>query len=78
MITVTVIIVSAVNFTLSIYLRGRSHKKLLEYLFFVWNPNILDGANEPIRVLEKGFRKYHEYEVCNYMYLLQTAVTAIL
>ncbi|KAK3738851.1 hypothetical protein QZH41_015070 [Actinostola sp. cb2023] len=42
--------------------KGRSHKKLLEYLFFMWNPNILDEANEPITVLEKGFRKCYEYE----------------
>ena len=43
--------------------RGRSYKRLLEYLFFMWDPSLLDGNSEPIRVLEEGFRPPLVYEV---------------
>ncbi|XP_048590343.1 leucine-rich repeat-containing protein 9 isoform X2 [Nematostella vectensis] len=42
--------------------KGRSHKKLLEYLFFMWEPDALNGENEPITVLENGFRQPSVYE----------------
>jgi hypothetical protein len=29
----------------------------------MWDPDAFDGDNEPIRVLEKGFRKSSDYEV---------------
>ena len=44
--------------------RGRSYKRLLEYLFFMWDPSLLNGNSEPIRVLEEGFRSAAVYEVC--------------
>ena len=43
--------------------RGRSYKRLLEYLFFMWDPSLVDGSSEPIRVLEEGFRPGLVYEV---------------
>ncbi|XP_068737471.1 leucine-rich repeat-containing protein 9-like isoform X3 [Montipora capricornis] len=45
--------------------KGRSYKRLLEYLFFMWDPSLLDGINEPIRVLEEGFRPAAVYEALN-------------
>ena len=51
-------------FTCFCFTRGRSYKRLLEYLFFMWDPSLLDGNSEPIRVLEEGFRPAAVYEVC--------------
>ncbi|CAH3150734.1 unnamed protein product [Pocillopora meandrina] len=45
--------------------QGRSYKRLLEYLFFMWNPALLNGNGEPIRVLEEGFRPAQVYESLN-------------
>ncbi|XP_029195766.2 leucine-rich repeat-containing protein 9-like isoform X1 [Acropora millepora] len=45
--------------------KGRSYKRLLEYLFFMWDPSLLDGNSEPIRVLEEGFRPALAYESLN-------------
>ncbi|XP_013396331.1 leucine-rich repeat-containing protein 9 [Lingula anatina] len=35
--------------------RSGSHKKLIEYLFWVWDPELPGGTSEPARVLEEGF-----------------------
>ncbi|XP_078381877.1 leucine-rich repeat-containing protein 9-like isoform X2 [Oculina patagonica] len=45
--------------------KGRSYKRLLEYLFFMWDPSLLNGNSEPIRVLEEGFRSAAVYESLN-------------
>ena len=52
--------------------RGRSYKRLLEYLFFMWNPALLNGNGEPIRVLEEGFRSAQVYEVRSERFLFIT------
>ena len=43
--------------------RGRSYKNLLEYLFFKWDPTILDENGEPIRVIKNGLRNAMVYQV---------------
>ena len=44
--------------------RGRSPKRLLEYLFFMWDPELADSDNQLLAVLEDGFRDSAAYEVC--------------
>ncbi|XP_071079047.1 leucine-rich repeat-containing protein 9-like [Haliotis cracherodii] len=39
-----------------------THKKLLEYLFWMWDPDIAGGATEMARVLEEGFPDADMYQ----------------
>ena len=55
--------------------RGRSYKRLLEYLFFMWDPSLLSGNSEPIRVLEEGFRPAAVYEVCSALHFTLTSTS---
>ena len=50
-------------FSLCVVLRNTSHRKLLEYLFWVWNPEVAGGLTEPSRVLEAGFHDADTYKV---------------
>ncbi|KAL4237983.1 Leucine-rich repeat-containing protein 9 [Mactra antiquata] len=43
--------------------RNVSYKKLLEYLFWMWDPSLPGGSNEPERILEEGFMDAENYLV---------------
>ena len=43
--------------------RNVSYKKLLEYLFWMWDPSLTGGAHEPERILEEGFMDAETYMV---------------
>ncbi|XP_077863786.1 leucine-rich repeat-containing protein 9-like [Saccoglossus kowalevskii] len=43
--------------------KGQSVKKLLEYLFFVWDPELPGGKNELMRVLEEGPMDPETYQI---------------
>ncbi|KAK3093172.1 hypothetical protein FSP39_012192 [Pinctada imbricata] len=43
-------------------LRNHSYKKLLEYLFWMWDPNLPGGEHEACRVLEDGFMDAESYK----------------
>ena len=38
-----------------IFCRGSAYKKLLEYLFWIWDPDLPGGQHEPRRVIQDGF-----------------------
>ena len=38
-----------------IFCRSSAYKKLLEYLFWVWDPDLPGGQHEPRRVIQNGF-----------------------
>ncbi|XP_041353285.1 leucine-rich repeat-containing protein 9-like isoform X2 [Gigantopelta aegis] len=42
--------------------RNTGHRKLLEYLFWVWNPEVPGGLSEHIRVVEAGFHDADTYK----------------
>ncbi|XP_074662952.1 leucine-rich repeat-containing protein 9-like [Tubulanus polymorphus] len=42
--------------------KNPSYKKLLEYLFWVWDPELAGGHMEPKRVLEEGFMDAESYQ----------------
>lgn len=44
-------------------LRPQSVKKLQEYLFFVWDPELPGGENQPMKVLEDGPMDQETYRV---------------
>lgn len=35
--------------------RSQYVKNQTEYLFWIWDPELIGGCNEPIRILEEGF-----------------------
>ncbi|XP_052769048.1 leucine-rich repeat-containing protein 9-like isoform X3 [Mya arenaria] len=41
--------------------RNVGYKKLLEYLFWMWDPSLPGGTNEPERILEEGFMDAENY-----------------
>ncbi|XP_053406324.1 leucine-rich repeat-containing protein 9-like isoform X5 [Mercenaria mercenaria] len=41
--------------------RNLGYKKLLEYLFWMWDPSLPGGCNEPERILEEGFMDAENY-----------------
>lgn len=43
--------------------RNVAYKKLLEYLFWIWDPQLPGGQNEPERILEEGFMDSENYKV---------------
>lgn len=43
--------------------RNFAYKKLLEYLFWMWDPSLPGGCNEPERILEEGFMDAENYLV---------------
>ena len=43
--------------------RNGSYKKLLEYLFWVWDPELPGGLHEHSRILEEGFMDPETYRV---------------
>ncbi|XP_069116712.1 leucine-rich repeat-containing protein 9-like isoform X2 [Argopecten irradians] len=42
--------------------RNTSYKKQLEYLFWMWDPLLLGGVQEPMRVLEEGYMDSNTYK----------------
>lgn len=46
-----------------LFYRNTAYKKLLEYLFWMWDPQLPGGAQEPTRVLEEGFLDADSYQV---------------
>ncbi|XP_056023048.1 leucine-rich repeat-containing protein 9-like isoform X3 [Ostrea edulis] len=42
--------------------RNTTHKKLLEYLFWIWDPNLPGGIHETTRVVEEGFMDSMSYK----------------
>ncbi|XP_025105112.1 leucine-rich repeat-containing protein 9-like isoform X2 [Pomacea canaliculata] len=48
------------------YCRGKkntNYKRLLEYLFWIWDPDMPGGWNEPARVPEEGFMDAESYKM---------------
>ncbi|KAL8572554.1 hypothetical protein ACOMHN_040458 [Nucella lapillus] len=43
--------------------KNTAYKKLLEYLFWIWDPEIAGGSMEPARVPEEGFRDAETYKM---------------
>ena len=43
--------------------RQNAYKKQLEYLFWIWDPELSGGHTEPARVLEEGFMSASTYQV---------------
>lgn len=43
--------------------RNTNYKRLLEYLFWIWDPDMPGGGNEPARVPEEGFMDAESYKV---------------
>ena len=50
-------------FVLILWPRNTAYKKLLEYLFWVWDPEMPGGSMEPARVPEEGFLDAETYKV---------------
>ena len=42
----------------------RNYKKLVDYLFFIWNPKSSGAKQEFHRIVEEGFGKLPVTEVC--------------
>ena len=40
-------------------------KKLQEYLFFIWDPELPGGENQPMKILEEGPMDVETYIVCH-------------
>jgi hypothetical protein len=47
--------------------RNTTYKKLLEYLFWIWDPNLPGGVHETTRVVEEGFMDSMSYKVRKYL-----------
>lgn len=43
--------------------RNTAYKKLLEYLFWIWDPQLPGGFHETTRVLEEGYMDAISYKV---------------
>ena len=43
--------------------RPQTLKKLQEYLFFIWDPELPGGENQPMKVLEEGPMDQETYRV---------------
>jgi len=50
-------------YNVNMFVRNVGYKKLLEYLFWMWDPSLPGGANEPERILEEGFMEAETYTV---------------
>ena len=48
-----------------ILIRNSSYKKLLEYLFWIHDPELPGGSTEQQRILEDGFMDAATYKVMN-------------
>ena len=43
--------------------RNTAYKKMLEYLFWTWDPHLPGGVHEKTRILEEGFMDAISYKV---------------
>ena len=57
--------------------RNPGYKNLLEYLFWIWDPEVPGGQTDVARILEDGFPDASTYKVCAKLSIFYSRVVVL-